>query len=93
MTTQLQENTQLANPVMTDAISSLRQVLNDEIRGKEEVIELVLACLLARGHLLLEDLPGLGKTTLARTLAFCRWWSLFTRSVYARLDANRHHWL
>ncbi len=69
MTTQLQENSQLANPVMTDAISSLRQVLNDEIRGKEEVIELVLACLLARGHLLLEDLPGLGKTTLARTLA------------------------
>lgn len=52
-----------------DAIQSLRTRLNAAIRGKEEVIELVLACLFARGHLLLEDLPGLGKTTLAKTLA------------------------
>lgn len=53
----------------TEAIQSLRDLLNTAIRGKEEVIELVLASLLARGHLLLEDLPGLGKTTLAKTLA------------------------
>lgn len=52
-----------------EAIQSLRETLNKAIRGKEEVIELVLACLLAKGHLLLEDLPGLGKTTLAKTLA------------------------
>ncbi len=52
-----------------DAIQSLRGRLNSAIRGKEEVVELVLACMLARGHLLLEDLPGLGKTTLAKTLA------------------------
>jgi MoxR-like ATPase len=37
--------------------------------GKQEVIKLALACLLARGHLLIEDLPGVGKTTLAHTLA------------------------
>ncbi|MCU7842217.1 MAG: AAA family ATPase [Candidatus Thiodiazotropha sp. (ex Monitilora ramsayi)] len=37
--------------------------------GKTEVIKLSLACLLARGHLLIEDLPGVGKTTLAHTLA------------------------
>jgi MoxR-like ATPase len=43
--------------------------LNAALRGKEEVIELVLAVLLARGHLLVEDLPGLGKTTLAKALA------------------------
>jgi MoxR-like ATPase len=42
---------------------------NSALRGKGEVVELVLACLLARGHLLLEDLPGLGKTTLAKALA------------------------
>ena len=53
----------------TSLVSGLRDVLNSAIRGKEEVIELVLACLLARGHLLLEDLPGLGKTTLAKSLA------------------------
>jgi MoxR-like ATPase len=43
--------------------------LNAALRGKEEVVELVLAVLLARGHLLIEDLPGLGKTTLAKALA------------------------
>ena len=37
--------------------------------GKEEPVKLALACLLARGHLLIEDLPGMGKTTLAEALA------------------------
>ena len=39
------------------------------ILGKEQKIRLAFACLLARGHLLIEDLPGVGKTTLAHTLA------------------------
>ena len=39
------------------------------VLGKEREIRLAVACLLARGHLLLEDLPGVGKTTLAHTLA------------------------
>lgn len=39
------------------------------ILGKEQQIRLALACLLARGHLLIEDLPGVGKTTLAHVLA------------------------
>ena len=39
------------------------------ILGKEQVIRLALACLLAKGHLLIEDLPGVGKTTLAHLLA------------------------
>ena len=39
------------------------------ISGKEEQIKLSLACLLAQGHLLIEDLPGMGKTTLAHLLA------------------------
>lgn len=43
--------------------------LNSVLRGKAEVVQNVLACLLARGHLLLEDRPGLGKTTLAKALA------------------------
>ena len=42
---------------------------NQIILGKEGQIRLALACLLARGHLLIEDLPGVGKTTLAHTLA------------------------
>lgn len=39
------------------------------IQGKREVVELALTCLLAEGHLLLEDVPGVGKTSLARSLA------------------------
>ncbi len=39
------------------------------VRGKEDVIKLAVVSLLARGHLLLEDVPGVGKTTLARALA------------------------
>ncbi|MDH3871584.1 MAG: MoxR family ATPase [Gammaproteobacteria bacterium] len=43
--------------------------MGDIILGKEQQLRLALACLLARGHLLIEDLPGVGKTTLAHTLA------------------------
>jgi MoxR-like ATPase len=39
------------------------------ILGKQDQIELALCCLLARGHLLIEDIPGIGKTTLAKILA------------------------
>ncbi len=52
--------------------SSLQEVLdqaNQIILGKEKAIRLALCCLLARGHLLIEDIPGVGKTTLAHTLA------------------------
>jgi MoxR-like ATPase len=51
------------------SIDRLRARLNSVLRGKQDVVELVLACLLARGHLLFEDLPGLGKTTLAKAIA------------------------
>ena len=39
------------------------------VLGKEEQLKLALTCMLANGHLLIEDLPGMGKTTLAHTLA------------------------
>jgi MoxR-like ATPase len=52
-----------------EPLGALRTILNASLRGKAEVIEHVLACLLAQGHLLVEDLPGLGKTTLAKALA------------------------
>ena len=51
------------------SLSRLRGRLNAALRGKPDVVELVLVCLLANGHLLLEDKPGLGKTTLAKSLA------------------------
>lgn len=51
------------------ALSALEAALGTVIRGKSEVIRLSVACLLARGHLLIEDVPGVGKTTLAHSLA------------------------
>jgi len=51
------------------ALEGLRAALNAALRGKADVVENVLACLLARGHLLFDDLPGLGKTTLAKAVA------------------------
>ncbi|MBA3565095.1 MAG: AAA family ATPase [Gammaproteobacteria bacterium] len=44
--------------------------LNQVILGKPEQLKLCLACFLARGHLLIEDIPGVGKTTLAHALAY-----------------------
>jgi MoxR-like ATPase len=51
------------------SITLLRKILNSTLLGKQDVVELVIACLLSRGHLLFDDLPGLGKTTLAKALA------------------------
>jgi MoxR-like ATPase len=50
-------------------LSEIESVLGGAIRGKAEALRLSLACLLARGHLLIEDVPGVGKTTLAQALA------------------------
>jgi MoxR-like ATPase len=51
------------------ALDRLRNNMRVTIRGKDDVIEQVLICLVAGGHLLIEDLPGVGKTTLAYSLA------------------------
>lgn len=50
-------------------LDRLRAGMGQSIKGKDDVIEQVLVCLVAAGHLLIEDLPGVGKTTLAYTLA------------------------
>jgi MoxR-like ATPase len=55
-------------PTATRLAAALAQ-LSRIIVGKEGPIELALACLLARGHLLIEDIPGVGKSTLAHALA------------------------
>lgn len=54
---------------MNPALQLVQKQLNGLILGKNQTLDLVLACVLARGHLLLEDVPGVGKTTLATGLA------------------------
>ncbi|MGA2607229.1 MAG: MoxR family ATPase [Terriglobia bacterium] len=55
--------------VAPDLLTRVQQSVQSVIRGKDEVIQLALVGLLARGHLLIEDVPGVGKTTLAHALA------------------------
>ena len=50
-------------------IQKLRQAVEGALEGKQDAVELALVALLARGHLLIVDVPGVGKTTLARALA------------------------
>jgi MoxR-like ATPase len=55
--------------VVRSQIDAILAQLNRVILGKDAQIRLCLTCLLARGHLLIEDIPGVGKTTLAHALA------------------------
>src|SRR6187549_3933417 len=57
------------HPLSSAPIERVIEAAGRIILGKESQVRLALACLLARGHLLIEDLPGVGKTTLAHVLA------------------------
>jgi MoxR-like ATPase len=59
----------LASPEAQRLLAALRSNLEKVLLGKEEVIRLALTALLAEGHLLIEDVPGVGKTLLAKALA------------------------
>lgn len=64
----------VTEPVDIDAVAAIQQLVEQiekVIRGKRKQIEMVVTCLLAGGHILMEDNPGTGKTVLARTLAQC----------------------
>lgn len=56
-------------PAEFEGLSAVLAALEGVVLGKSREVRLALCCLLARGHLLIEDLPGLGKTTLAQALA------------------------
>jgi MoxR-like ATPase len=56
-------------PAATGPVARIIEAASQIILGKEAQIRMALACLLARGHLLIEDIPGVGKTTLAHVLA------------------------
>ena len=53
----------------TELANQLEQIIGEVIRGQQETIRKVLACMFAGGHVLLEDFPGTGKTTLAKAIA------------------------
>ncbi len=57
--------------VSSQRLQELRQTIEGVIRGKSDVVHLSVVTLLAGGHLLVEDVPGVGKTTLAQAIARC----------------------
>jgi MoxR-like ATPase len=75
-----QRDTAEAPPVATSKLSELESSVGQIIRGKADVVRLSLVCLLAKGHLLIEDVPGVGKTTLAQVL------SLSVQCTFRRLQ-------
>src|SRR5687768_2016205 len=59
----------VASPELRQSLHTLEQSLRHVIRGHGEPVRLALVALLSEGHLLIEDVPGVGKTTLAHALA------------------------
>ena len=57
------------HPAVTDHVEAFTKQVCEVIVGKNQAVKLSVACLLARGHLLIEDIPGVGKTTLSQALA------------------------
>lgn len=54
---------------MSQKLEQVQAEVNKVIKGKEDVVKKVLAAVIAGGHILMEDIPGVGKTTLATTFA------------------------
>jgi MoxR-like ATPase len=63
------EQTTTIVPAIADRCAAVASNVERVIQGKREVVELVLLCLVSEGHLLIEDVPGVGKTSLAKSLA------------------------
>ena len=59
----------LDNQSLQQRLQAMLVSINNIVLDKPEVVKLAVACLLANGHLLLQDLPGMGKTTLAHAIA------------------------
>ena len=69
---------------MRSLTNEIQREVNKVILGKEDVVRKVLLAILARGHVLLEDVPGVGKTTMA--MAFARTLGLETKRVQFTSD-------
>jgi len=67
--TEIQLQRASSEKAITKRLKTAVNIVNTIVMGKEQQVKLAFSCLLARGHLLIEDLPGVGKTTLAHALA------------------------
>ena len=74
-----------------DAAGRLIDELERAIVGKRQVLELIVTALLADGHILLEDVPGVAKTAIARAVAEAAGPPVLSRPVHPGPDSGRHH--
>ena len=74
---------------ITDILDNVSKV----IVGKEEVTKKVITSILAGGHILLEDVPGMGKTMLAKTLAKSIDWKSAVHTGSASIRYNRNTYI
>ncbi|MCB1259160.1 MAG: AAA family ATPase, partial [Acidimicrobiales bacterium] len=56
-------------PTFAELFEAISANIQHVIQGKPEIVDLVVLCLVADGHLLIEDVPGVGKTSVAKALA------------------------
>ena len=77
------------NDILTQQLARLTDQISTVIVGKRPQIEDCIACLLAGGHLLIQDVPGVGKTTLAHALSVSLGLRFSSRAVHRRHDAQR----
>ena len=75
---------------MQEKIKEILDQIETVIVGKNEVMERILMAILAGGHVLMEDVPGVGKTTTAMTFRACWDWKR-ARAVHLRYHAVGHH--
>ena len=83
--------TPIAPQSIASAVAPILRSIGGVVVGKPEAIELTLVAVLAGGHVLVEDVPGVGKTTLARALALSMAATFQPRPVHARPAAERRH--
>lgn len=76
--------------MIAEVAKRVRENIQKVIVGKGEVIDLALVAVLCEGHVLIEDVPGIGKTTLARSPR--AWAALPPHPVHPGSAAIRRHW-
>ena len=76
---------------MNELTGKIQTEIKKVIVGKDDVVRRVLMAILAQGHVLLEDVPGVGKTTLAMAFAKTLGLESRARAVHLRYDALGHH--
>ncbi len=74
-----------------ETLNALQQRIESIIKGKSSAVKMAIVTLLGRGHLLIEDVPGVGKTTLAFTIAKASNCSFQRIQFTSDLLAHRYH--